>query len=421
VRIELYGKSNSIVCLPFKTTTETAFAGEDGSSSSNSPQGRERGYLKAREQYNVSSAAWSGNTNAVAFGDNYAERFAIDSGYASPSQKAVDTLSDFHHMNLSSQMNPNVSRAKYSPTEMSYHNPLTLARRMAQIQQEFTSHGDATSKLEEQTGYNKNHTLNRSSENNDQQIAKRRSRIIQRMKTQQHHSLNNDNDRKLDQSKTSNDTKNQWRKLRRDARTRGKAIKQSNPSLAGEIKNTPSEDDSRHHLVTTTHAESDYHNRTDPEKDDEVDNTETINKPQYPREDDAKVESLEEARLAEQNLTQYNSSTLPVGEQPHEESEEERGMIPIENSQDARGHGLRVKAPEKAMLAEQSLMQQNSSASPPVKTKMKLHPVNRVGEKDRAIALKAKEPFPAQNGEASPSFKSLMSKWKSIEDNHRRT
>eukprot|EP01082_Thalassiosira_pseudonana_P008638 g7866.t1 g7866 contig26:437316-440350(-) len=120
-RIELYGKQGTIVCLPFKTSTETAFATAPVSSDA---QWNRAVACKIDEYNSVPLSAYTKEDNAEAPSmsktTNYeVDRFAIDAGYV----KDPMTLSDFHYLFTPRQVKRSPLSLHDSPT--SQHHALT--------------------------------------------------------------------------------------------------------------------------------------------------------------------------------------------------------------------------------------------------------------------------------------------------------
>lgn len=120
-RIELYGKQGTIVCLPFKTSTETAFATAPVSSDA---QWNRAVACKIDEYNSVPVSAYTKEDIAEASSMSKTtkyevDRFAIDAGYV----KDPMTLSDFHSLFTPRQVKRSPLSLHDSPT--SQHHALT--------------------------------------------------------------------------------------------------------------------------------------------------------------------------------------------------------------------------------------------------------------------------------------------------------
>ena len=334
--IELYGKKrNSIVCLPSKTITERYSSGDRGGGA---------------------AATFNKTANEVTE-ESYAERFAIDSGYhVKPT--AADTLSDFHNMNIGVEG----PQDEHLPTP--YYNPL-LEYRISESQQNSPVHHDGACVRVSTSSISENSPRSSSSNNGP-----RRSRIIQRIKTQQHSNLRENGGNKSIQ-KDSRNTRAQWRKLRRDARIRSKTIER------------PQEG----HTVITTSCDEQLgpHHHTN-----SVD--------QFLITDDFKTE---DAHLNEQSLMQQGRGVSPslslkrnVGFH-HEITEKATPSSSASKDESIIGATRDFELCALQMKSSEDLLTEVSTT------------------KDKQIKC-AEE----KNGEASSSFQSLMNKWKSIEDNN---
>jgi hypothetical protein len=192
----------------------------------------------------------------------------------------------------------------------------------------------------------------------------RRSRIIQRIKTQQQTSTDNDGDRNALSLAKSKDARMQWRKLRRDARTKGRTLEQTNPEPGGE---------------------------------------EGFQSRGQCQDDLTSIETEQPYRSAGMGLTEHTVNE-PVRE----------SGIDTEASQDV--HKVLAEDAYTATKA-QRLMQQDSS-EPHSKTE----PFNE--RVDSCIASnetsgREQRVLDEKNKPSSSNFKSLMSKWKSIEGGSR--
>ncbi|KAL3779644.1 hypothetical protein HJC23_011443 [Cyclotella cryptica] len=272
-RIELYGKGHSIVCLPFKTATETAFAedrdmnvNDSSMLQENSPAAKGRVASKGHGHYNSSMATCSttkrsevadhGSGFATMINDNDEIDFAVASGYV---RGPIDVLSDFHYLNDSRnrphrELTKNGCSVDFQPS-----NDYKTCR-----QQEFCLDNDFSSGVSNsaipvhthhmppsQTKASDN-SYQRSFQNSPppstriEETKSRHSRIIQRQKvakerrfkTQQHDNHNDACRResamqsepvqiKSDSSNNLQNSRSQWRKLRRDARAKSRANERS--------------------------------------------------------------------------------------------------------------------------------------------------------------------------------------------------
>ena len=197
--IELYGKSSSIVCLPFETKNESS-AGPT----------RESAAVSTRfDETTIDIPDYTTSNNL-----DYAENFAIDSGYVLRSQ--VDALSDFHRMN-DSRKQPNATYYNSSP-KLDYALDYDGPKQNTVPQFTLEEHRDYVSP-----------PVSINVESTDQRQPKestsnpRRSRIIQRIKSQQKHNTSSDCDRNALSLAKSKNARTQWRKLRRDARAKSQA------------------------------------------------------------------------------------------------------------------------------------------------------------------------------------------------------
>ena len=370
--------------MPFKTTTETAFAVENEDSPPvtpvKHPETREVNALKVSDEQNNSST-WNQTANYATLTDAYVERFAIDSGYL-PSQKSpVDTLSDFHHMDMYTARGGinahNISCVGDSPEP--YHNPL-LDHRSTRLEKNcaYNNHGASELVAPRENSYHRTSPPTPNEQMNTQPPSSkmsRRSRIIQKIKTQ-HRSIAQESA----QSKELKDSKSQWRKLRRDARARGQ-------SRLVERSTTSTLDDENGSL-------------TDIKNDD----------PQHPTIDETKDRDCGDYEDNMETKDFASDKAVEVWDESHENNDED----------------LQVPDDEEVCIHEQSLMQRNDSESlthhdsPSAMSTLNIvQSEERVVEEDCTKKEETRQASPIQSNaeheEKSSSFQSLMNKWKSIE------
>ena len=313
--------------------------------------------------------------------DAYVDRFAIDSGYL-PSQKSpVDTLSDFHRMDMYTVrggMNAhNLSCVKDS--SVPYQNPL-LEHRATHLEQNCDYHKQEA----RETVAPWEHSDNRPSTPTPKEQVNiqpapdrmsRRSRIIQKIKTQ-HRSIAQE----TAQTKDVQDSESQWRKLRRDARARGhsRLVERPTSILDDADESVINDHDPLYSMTVGTEGSGNIHDTNDLKTNDCT--------------ADVTVEELGESK----------------------ENDDEDRQMPVNK--------------EVHSSFEQSLMQQNNivPSKPHFNSPSTTSTLNIVKTKETRMEKdctekeeKRQEP-PNNNGndehqEKSSSFQSLMNKWKRIE------
>lgn len=339
--------SSSIVCLPINTKNE----------SSGSPT-REGSPTATTSRLDPNDVA-SKNTAPRNSNLDYAECFAIDSGYVLRSQ--VDTLSDFHCMNNSTKdMNTKVSNRYLRSPRMGYEFDYHCLNKRASPQFTLQKHQNYVSAPIAADEAVKSDDQDRSKE----PVSKmRRSRINQRTKTQQQNSTGSDGDRNALSLAKSKDARMQWKKLRRDARTKGRTMEQTNQEPTCETERFQSTEQRRDNPVPIENEQ--------PRRSTSIVSTELL----------------------------ANGPTRDI-------------CVEMEASQDVQVH---VVSKERYNATKvQRLMQQNSIV-PPSSPDPCMYRVDSCKEKSVSNPGRCdvkKEP-------SSSNFKSLMSKWKSIEVGNR--
>lgn len=268
-RIELYGKDHaSIVCLPFKTATETAFAVDRSKNTgalSTLPEHslmiKERSASGGREELKCSTATcltarWSeSENNGIDFDRGVANEyevddFAIDSGYAKRSP--VDTLADFRYITRNQTQAPSV---KHTIQHMPFHHKPRVNQ-----PQDFTSVSRRLL-LHDNPNNNSSANVDRYCEKRSQSSlnssaaavtdTKSRRNKINQLKERRHKAQHNSNSHydneapKLHQPRATqvkNVPRSQRRKLRRDAKTKSETRgNMANSQVIADCETVPSE------------------------------------------------------------------------------------------------------------------------------------------------------------------------------------
>ena len=316
-KIELYGKTVSIMCLPSKMATERSGARNGSVKYSSQP--------KDLVQYDQTIGSCAEKTPQETTSNIGNMHYAIDSGYVRSSQlPSLDTLSDFHHMS-------DMTRSRKERSfRVENHLPLMLNRNSPSREKAMDAFGmDYAFDNSESSEYMPYHSSpiisNSKNETMDsikgaevplsQRESKisRRNRIIRRLKIQQHHNNTHESARKEStEVEDVNNTKFHRRNLRKDARTKGSPVKRSNLGLPK--KAVFSADNNAQVVVSVETKQSSCHDGTHQEEQvtDNFVNEVVNNTHKY----EGTMKVTNSMRFDKERLMQQDSSTSHIRPDP---------------------------------------------------------------------------------------------------------